>query len=245
MSGLDLTATSTCGALAARGQVLSYVGMAHRKTMARGNEQCEEPASHVGRHTAHTIGMMGVTWTDHPTFFRCKGCEVRLNPSLAEHVSLNVHRDHPWASGTFEYEEVLLCVSCGTADNIRRIAGDKRPAPQRAPTKTTPKRTYAADCTTALAVAYEDMPEGCDPTRWKAVVDVVFADNHEPNVSPAGQDVARDLLTVAPLVRAYAVARFVHRYSHEDAVRDACDRTGFDPTDSACTRYLVTYDRAD
>lgn len=100
-------------------------------------------------------------------------------------------------------------------------------------------------------IACDDAPKECDPTRWRAVVNTVFADCSERTPAsavyrrrhPVERDIAGDLATIAPVVAAYAVARFVWGYDIATATADALARCKRED-DPALTRYLVAYERA-
>ena len=93
-----------------------------------------------------------------------------------------------------------------------------------------------------LAIAYDNMPKGCDPTRWKAVVDAVFADHFSG--STKRPDLAGYMVGVECAVRAYHLARFEHGVTHESAVqaasvelRAAMDEAMADPISRALHGY--------
>ena len=109
-------------------------------------------------------------------------------------------------------------------------------------------KTRAVDIHT---IACDDAPKEVDPLRWRAVVNTVFADCSEKSRTgdayrrrhPVERDIAHDLLTIAPVVAAYAVARFVWGYDITSATADALARCKRED-DPALTRYLVAYERA-
>lgn len=102
-------------------------------------------------------------------------------------------------------------------------------------------------------IACDDAPKEVDPRRWRAVVDTVMADNSEKTPTSRmlarnrrtnpERDIAHDMATVAPVVAAYAVARFVWGYDIVTATADALARCKRED-DPALTRYLVAYERA-
>lgn len=105
----------------------------------------------------------------------------------------------------------------------------------------------------AIDIALEDIPTGCDPSRWKAVVHTIAADLSEPGpvrVRATGHRAGKravdyfadDVANVSPVVAAYAQARFVWGYGIQDATREALERCQRED-DPALTRYLVAYER--
>ena len=67
------------------------------------------------------------------------------------------------------------------------------------------------------------VPSGCSATRWAYVVRVICSDEQERFVTmspPVATSIRHTVAALREVMPFYAARRFVHRYSHEQAVRD-------------------------
>lgn len=91
------------------------------------------------------------------------------------------------------------------------------------------------------------VPPGCSATRWAYVVRVICSDAQEGFVTmspPVEASIRRTVAALREVMPFYAARRFVHRYSHEQAVRDTKERNQYYMSyvvDRAC----LAYDRAE
>ena len=76
------------------------------------------------------------------------------------------------------------------------------------------------------------VPNGCDATRWRAVLNVIGADITEAaqhrrrlgELYDAERDIGNVIVRTHQTMSAFAALRFVHGYDTKEATRRACER---------------------
>lgn len=91
------------------------------------------------------------------------------------------------------------------------------------------------------------VPAGCSGTRWAHVVRVICADERERFLTlspPVAASIRRTVAALREVMPFYAARRFVHGYSHAEALRDTNDRNQ-NYMAFVVERACLAYDRAE